>query len=536
MVAAQQVRDPRSEFEEAGWTGPVPLFDAAACTRIAAALWSPGAAPPVDWYKGCAAGSRLFHELATFRPLLDLVAELIGEDVMLWGASVIRRAPGESHPWHTDVETAAAPGGTATAWIGLRHTSRHSCLKLLERSHRLGVSAQEMVGREGLARGQADDETVENWVRSRDPLARVVRPVMGDGEALIFDGRLWHGSDNRAAWYSRTAILLQYARPDVAIRIPDLSAQDLPFRFHDAPRPPCIMVHGTDTHGVNRIVPAPPRTDPEGRPAISSWVRTLELADAATDPSGRQHYGIFRGQTQAMADLSAHASVLNPGRTPHPPHIHPEEEILVMLAGEASLVMVDGARERTHRLRPGSFVYYPTGQYHTIRNDSGAPAAYLMFKWQGEATGEEEPLGTTIVDFAAELAKADRAPYATRRLLDHPTRYLSTLHAHVTSLQPGAGYPPHADAYDVAILVLEGTVETLGSRAGPMSVIFYAAGEPHGMHNPGPSEARYLVFEFHGTSMRPGTRRRGSLRRLARRSELARRLWHRLKRATGQES
>jgi hypothetical protein len=66
-------------------------------------------------------------------------------------------------------------------------------------------------------------------------------------------------------------------------------------------------------------------------------------------------------------------------------------------------------------------------------------------------------------------------------------------------MSAGAGYEPHVDAYDVAIIVLEGEVETLGQRAAAHSVIFYPAGASHGMSNPGPAPARYLVIEFHGS-------------------------------------
>jgi hypothetical protein len=33
---------------------------------------------------------------------------------------------------------------------------------------------------------------------------------------------------------------------------------------------------------------------------------------------------------------------------------------------------------------------------------------------------------------------------------------------------------------------------------GPHSIIFYAGGDPHSIHNPGDVSARYVVFEFHG--------------------------------------
>ena len=53
------------------------------------------------------------------------------------------------------------------------------------------------------------------------------------------------------------------------------------------------------------------------------------------------------------------------------------------------------------------------------------------------------------------------------------------------------------DPYDVAILLLAGTVETLGRTVTAPSVICYQAGEPHGITSVGDVPARYLVFEFH---------------------------------------
>ncbi len=84
-----------------------------------------------------------------------------------------------------------------------------------------------------------------------------------------------------------------------------------------------------------------------------------------------------------------------------------------------------------------------------------------------------------------------------RVLFELATGYLNKLHAHVTDLKPGAGYPAHADEHDVAIVVFSGRVETLGKIVGPGGSMYYAAHEPHGMNNAGNHPARYLVFEFH---------------------------------------
>ncbi len=83
-------------------------------------------------------------------------------------------------------------------------------------------------------------------------------------------------------------------------------------------------------------------------------------------------------------------------------------------------------------------------------------------------------------------------------VFDGPTAYLRRYQCHTSTLTPGAGYDPHIDAYDVA-LVIEGEVETLGEHLGPYSVMFYPGGEPHGMYNHGNVIAKYVVFEFHKT-------------------------------------
>ena len=41
---------------------------------------------------------------------------------------------------------------------------------------------------------------------------------------------------------------------------------------------------------------------------------------------------------------------------------------------------------------------------------------------------------------------------------------------------------------------------------GPRGIVFFPAGELHGMHNPGLETAHYLVFEFHAPGRSEGTR------------------------------
>ena len=484
-------------FQRDGYLGPVRLFDAAECRRIAAYLARTDLPAP-EWGKGRAASEPFLHELATRPELLSLVTSILGDDVILWGASAVMRGPGDVHPWHSDIESSAPDGRFVTAWIGIEHTSRESALQVISQSHLLGKTVQEARLERGLEREEATPEAMLESARTRFPEAELVQADMTNGDAILFDGRLWHGSDNTRQEGQRVALLFQYAAAECAVRIPDLSQLDWPFKMKESPLPPVVEVSGSASAGPNRVVPAPVR-GPKHLPMLVTAVHEVVLPLESPSKDWEAFPG-FRGATRTLSEMSCHASVLVPGHSPHPPHAHQEEEILIPLHGEVELVIAKAPTDkspRIERLMPGSFIYYPAGQHHTIRNPGTAPVGYLMFKWHAGGKGSPQQLGTTIVHHAGLEPPADAPAFWTRPLLDGPTALLGKLHSHLTVLAPGGTYESHVDAYDVAFVVLSGTIETIGATAGPSSVLYCAAGEPHGMRNPGAEPARYLVFEFH---------------------------------------
>lgn len=484
-----------SRFREDGYLGPFRPFTGAEWRRIAHQVTSGSHPPPGGWNKGRAVTDPFMFWLATRPPLVSLLTPLLGDDVVLWGVSVVRREPGQTHPWHTDIESSAPQGGFASIWIGVEHTSRDSGLHLVCRSHRFGLTIQQAARDHGVRRGEAASSSVLGWAREIDPLSALVEPALGDGDALLFDGRLWHGSRNTQR-RTRTALLLQYAAAGVPVRRPDFSRLEWPFRFLDE-RPPVIVVHGAAPDGVNRVVPPPDVKDSQ---MISSSVHPLTLPLAEDRERGWKPYPIFRGATPLVERMGCHVSVLSPGHSPHPPHAHPEEELLIVLDGEAEIVLAEdpsGAGTRTERLEAGSFTYYPSGQHHTLRNAGTAPVTYLMFKWVAAASGAPRPLGAQVCRAASVVPPVGDKGFGARGLLEGTTGCLGRLHSHVSVVMPGGGYASHVDAHDVALVVLSGRIETLGEVVGPRGVVYCGAGTPHGLRNPGDEPARYLVFEFH---------------------------------------
>ena len=233
---------------------------------------------------------------------------------------------------------------------------------------------------------------------------------------------------------------------------------------------------------------------------LKSGIHRVTLPLNPDHDRGFSLYHQYRGSTSNVDSFSCHVSALAQGQCPHPPHTHAEEEILIMLQGEADILLPSrppGQREL--RLTAGQLVYYPAQFPHTLRAVSPQPANYAMFKWRGRHLGRAARLGFQHVDLAAVHPTGSHSGgFESRLLFEQPTAYLDTLHAHLSFLAPGAGYEPHIDAHDGAIVLLSGEVEALGHRASPHGIIHFAAGEPHGMRNPGPYPAHYVVFEFHG--------------------------------------
>ncbi len=496
-VPPPQVPDPADCFHSTGLLGPTPLFTPAQCALLARRYRLAKLGNAAEWPKGLAIADGSIYEAATSPAILKLLEPLLGADIVLWGASFVRRAPGRIHAWHTDMESAAPEGGFVSLWVGIRNTSRESALQLIAGSHRYGVTIQELEHRLGSKHGSLDAGTALAWAKTRDPEAAISQLAMSDGDGVFFDGRMWHGSHNRREAGVRLALLLQYARASVAVYAPQ-SHFGWPFIFA-ADRPPVLAVKGVPDMEANRVVEPPARRRIRAR--LREKVCPLELPLAGRPGHAWTPHRMFAGSTPTHDFIGAHASVLDPGHSPHPPHCHIEEEILVVLDGKAD-IMVGGPDPEVAcsvAMPAGSFVYYPAWQFHTIRNASDAPVSYLMFKWRSAAFAATAPLGAKVHHTAVLSPPPGNRPgqsHRVLRLMAQPTSFLGRLHAHLTEMDPGHGYDAHRDRYDVAIIVFSGKLDTGGEVIGPGTVLYYAAGVLHGLRNVGEQIARYLVIEF----------------------------------------
>ena len=511
------------EFQRQGYLAPVPVVG-----RWQARQWLrrlQGCARPPEGSKSRAVHYPVYAELARQPRVVDTVRSLLGDDVILWGASLVRRGPGQDHPWHSDVETAYADDGTVSVWIALSNVNEKSGLQLVSGSHLFGASVQELRYLHSVERSATSNSQILEWARAYNPNSEIQQPALRVGDAVFFDGRAWHSSINHTRSATRVALLLQYATPEVPIRACE-SAYLAPYARIDTPSPRCILISGRDRSGVNTLLPGEATgaemTNRKQKAFLATEVKHVDLPLTENTERGWQPHQLSGGVTPTVDRMNFHISILSPGVMPHEPHSHLDEELLIMLSGQADLVMVPEqitGKQVRHRLEAGSLVFYPAFYTHSIHNAGSEPATYLMFKWRASVPSRAQSQAAVFHYDVPALRVENRhaKPWESAKIFSFPTRHLKTLHCHASLLQPGAGYDAHRDRYDVAILLLKGTVETLGRPVEPFSVIYYAAGELHGLRNIGDTPAYYLVFEFHpgpagGRWLRSGMQLRRILR------------------------
>ena len=109
------------DYFEDGYCAPTRLLEPAESAHILA-LSRRADPEPTDWLKGWAVSCRAVFEVASRPRILDLLRPVLGDNIVLWGASVVERDPGQTHPWHVDIESSAPNGRFASLWIGLENT------------------------------------------------------------------------------------------------------------------------------------------------------------------------------------------------------------------------------------------------------------------------------------------------------------------------------------------------------------------------------------------------------------------------------
>ena len=93
----------------------------------------------------------------------------------------------------------------------------------------------------------------------------------------------------------------------------------------------------------------------------------------------------FRGPTKTLQELELHVTTLDPGKASHPPHKHPNEEMIIVREGTVE-ALVDGEWKRVGAV---SVICNASNVMHGLRNVGNMPATYHVINWKSDQTPKE---------------------------------------------------------------------------------------------------------------------------------------------------
>jgi XRE family transcriptional regulator, regulator of sulfur utilization len=117
---------------------------------------------------------------------------------------------------------------------------------------------------------------------------------------------------------------------------------------------------------------------------IGSTVFDWEAIPSRPTESGSVR-SFCKSRTATLEELEIHATTLEPGKSPHPPHRHPNEELVIVWRG--TLDALENGEWK--RVGPGSVIFSASNQLHGLRNPGNEPAVYHVVNWKSASTPQE---------------------------------------------------------------------------------------------------------------------------------------------------
>ena len=196
-------------------------------------------------------GSARFLELAQDPAIVDLVAGVIGDDVILWGCHVFCKPAAEGYetPWHQDGHYwPIRPLATCTVWMALEpSTPANGCLRVIPGSHRAQrLHAHLREDRQDLTLNQRlDSDSFDE--------SRAVDITLEPGQMSLHDVYMIHGAAANRSTQRRTGVALRYM-PASSVFERHLRPADgqsgVPVDFS---RRPLWLLRGVDRSGRNDL-------------------------------------------------------------------------------------------------------------------------------------------------------------------------------------------------------------------------------------------------------------------------------------------
>lgn len=210
---------------------------------------------------------------------------------------------------------------------------------------------------------------------------------------------------------------------------------------------------------------------------------------------------LLEGKTFALDYFEIHTSTLEPGKAPHPPHVHDDyEELMIVKEGEVKITIAG----KSKILGPGSIAFAMPGDEHGIENAGNTQATYFILKYKGKLPMNLERAkqsgGSLMLDWS-ELKTRETGKGYRRDFFNRSTSQLNQFEMHTTALNADSvSHAPHTHVQEEVIIILRGNVEMFidgklyKGAAGDM--YFLSSNVSHALKNIGKEQCEYFAFQW----------------------------------------
>jgi len=199
------------QFHKDGFCGPVQALTQAEADRYNRQFFETLGMSPFEpkpskenmsaWHQR----HRWAYELATHPGIVDPIAGILGDNVVLWAMHFWYKEPGNPKfiPWHQDIHYwPMEPAINATAWVTLGYSmTENGCLRLIPGTHR---------GRAEHVRLGDDSSAFEQGIDAKHvDESKAIDMEMTPGQVVYFNEATFHGSKANTSAIPRVAISLR---------------------------------------------------------------------------------------------------------------------------------------------------------------------------------------------------------------------------------------------------------------------------------------------------------------------------------------
>jgi (S)-ureidoglycine aminohydrolase len=233
---------------------------------------------------------------------------------------------------------------------------------------------------------------------------------------------------------------------------------------------------------------------------VKSQVIHWDSLKAKTE-NGKTRRFLVEGNTTFLKYFRVHATTIEPGMAPNPPHPNKDaDELFIVKEGKIRVTINNKSKD----LEAGGVAVVLADEVHGILNVGSTPATYYVLRYQskqGTDLTRGQTSGGSILLNKDECPPKEHSKGIRRDFYNRPTSQCSVFEMHTTALNSGQeSHQQHTHAAEEIILVTKGTVTELidcqlhQAKAGDL--IFLGSNVPHALINTSGTQCEYFAFTW----------------------------------------